>query len=545
MTLEQRRAVAIASARLRLQEQETIPERAEPFVPSGEKTSGRIGGLLGYDPKVLGITPAENIAGHPITRFALGAASPFLGAAQLAAEVLGDKTGTETLSRVEEMKRAGMKAMGAESVDAAGIAGTVASPAFRALSKALPAAGTVAGRIGQGAVVGTAAGATAPVSDAGDDYWSTKGGQTILGLAAGAAIPAGIEGGKAVVRGVRNIGDMFTEGGAGRILTRYQKKIIGKDQVPGVVTTLKSTQELVPSVKPTAAEALAELPAGSPILAHQKITASTPGGISAQFGQRKLDQLAARTAAEQARDVVTAPLRETAIRQANLGGVRAEKIHQGIDAMLAKPGQRASDVVRRTLAAVKEKIASLENDAGFINADDLYTVRKELGNTIRTHAKETANWDKRLTGGLERSIQKHIDDAVEAAGGTGWKTYLAEYSRLSKALEADKARRLLSQRPPQRTELGGGVNVAEETRVALPQMLSRPMMATNFVLKKLGAGVEAKLDPEAARRYLDPQKLASALETIPPAQRFPVLQELMQLGRVPALAGAIQEGVQQ
>src|SRR3990167_4522579 len=546
LNIEQQRAIALASARLRLQEGNAPAVALKPFVPSGDKTSsGWVGEMLGYDPKALGITPAENIAGHPVTRFAMGAAAPFLGAAQLASEALGDKTGTDTLSRVEELKRTGMAAMDAEGVDLSGIAGTVASPAFLALGKVLRPAATVAGRVKQGAAVGTAAGATAPVSDASSDYWTTKGGQTILGLAAGAAIPAVIEGGKAVARGVRNIGDMFTEGGAGRILTRYQKRIIGEENIPAVVAKLKSATEYVPGAKPTAAEALVDLPAGSPLVAHQKITASTPGGISAQFGQRNLDQLAARKAAEEARNVVTGPMREAAVREANLGGVRAEKINSGIDEMMAKPGQRASDVVRRTLAAVKEKIASLENEAGFIDAEDLYTVRKELGNTIKTHAKETANWDKRLTGGLERSIQKHIDDAVEVAGGTGWKRYLAEYSMRSKALEADKARRLLSQRPLQRTELGGGVNVAEETRVAMPQLLSRPMMATNFVLKKLGAGVETRLDPEAAQRYLNPEKLAAALETLPAAQRFPVLQELMQLGRVPMLGGAIQQAAQQ
>ena len=103
----------------------------------------------------------------------------------------------------------------------------------------------------------------------------------------------------------------------------------------------------------------------------------------------------------------------------------------------------------------------------------------------------------------------------------------------------------MAYRPTQRTELGGGVNVAEETRVAMPQMLSRPMMATNFVLRKLGANVETRLDPEAATRYLNPEKLADALEKLPPAQRFPVLQELMQLGRVPVLGGTIHEGAQQ
>lgn len=524
--------------------EEPKPQAQAPFVPSGDKTSGWVGGIVGYDPKALGITPAENIAGHPVTRLALGAASPFLGAAQVASEAVGATGVSERLKHLEEMKRRGMGAMGAGDTDVIGGVGTMASPAFLGLARALPAARTVAGRVGQGTLVGGVAGATAPVSDAGVDYWATKGGQTILGLGVGAAIPGGIEAGKAGVRGAKNIADMFTQGGAGRILTRYQKRVIGDEQVPAVVDKLRTAPEYVPGAKPTAAEAVADLPAGSPIVAHQKITATTPGGISAQFGQRKLDQLAARKAAEEARDVATRPMRETAIQQANLGGVQAERINAGIDAMLAKPGQRASDVVQRTLGAVKEKIASLKNEAGFIDAEDLYTVRKELGNTIKTHAKETANWDKRLTGGLERAIQKHIDDAVEAAGGTGWKAYLAEYSRLSKNLEADKVRRLMSQRPAQRTELGGGVNVAEETRVALPQMLSRPMMATNFVLRKLGAGVETRLDPEAARRYLNPDKLADALAQLPPAQRFPVLQELMQLGRVPVMGGAIAESAQ-
>src|SRR3990167_9696031 len=178
------------------------------------------------------ITGAEELAGNPVTRFALGAASPFLGAAQLGAEALGDKSGTETLGRVEELKRTGMKAMGGEGVDVAGIAGTVASPAFLGVAKALPAVPTVAGKVAQGAAVGAVAGATAPVSDAGADYWTTKGGQTILGLAAGALIPGGIEAGKGVARGGRDIADMFTERGAGRILTRYQQRIIGENQGP-------------------------------------------------------------------------------------------------------------------------------------------------------------------------------------------------------------------------------------------------------------------------------------------------------------------------
>src|SRR3990167_10054996 len=51
---------------------------------------------------------AERIAGNPVTRFALGAASPILGAAQLGAEALGFEGVTEHLKQLEEIKRRGM-----------------------------------------------------------------------------------------------------------------------------------------------------------------------------------------------------------------------------------------------------------------------------------------------------------------------------------------------------------------------------------------------------------------------------------------------------
>ena len=519
MTIEQRRAVAIASARLRLQK--------APQEPAFEREAKEI----------LATTPAELIAGHPATRFAVGAASPILGLAQLSAEAAGDPTGTQTLSQFERMKQAGMKAYGSEGFDVMGMGGAVLSPAFLGAGKALGPATTAGARIGQGALVGGAAGATAPVTEP-EDYWSTKGGQVLLGTVLGAAIPGTIEAGKGIAHGVRNISDMFTKSGAGRILSRYQQRITGEENIPSVVNALKTAPEIIPGGKPTAAQALSETPAGSPLIAHQRITAQTPSGISAQFGTRKLEQEAAIKAAELERNAVTTPMRQSALDAANgTGGVRASLITEKIDKMLTKPGQRASEVVQKSLAETREKITKAIETGGKIDAEDLYTIRKEVGNTIEKYAKESASWDKRLSAGLQRDVQKIMDDAIEVSGGTGWKAYLEEFAKRSQAIDAFKERIIKAVRPAQRTELGGGINVAEETRVKAPQLLSRPMMATNFVLKKLGEGVETRLDPEAAKRYLNPELLAAELEKMPAQWRPKVVQDLINMGRIPAIAG--------
>lgn len=529
---------AIKARIAKIRSESAAPKKAPAmFTPSGEKE----------------MPVGDMIAGNPVTRFAMGAASPILGAWQLGlkknpvSRALGqDAWLDDKLQTVEAMKQRGMELSG-DKFDAAGLAGAVLSPAVLKVVQALKPAATVGQRLVQGTTLGAASGAATPVTEEGD-FDAQKGTQVAVGAALGAAIPGAVDASKSLVRGARHVADLFTESGAGRILTRYQDKLIGKDWRQAVVDALKNSKEPVPGYKPTAAEAVAEVPAGSPIIAHQKITAGTPGGPSAAFGQRVIDQKAALETAAESRNAATAPMRRAALDAAdNVGawfgdkGVKSANVVTGIDATLGKPGIRASDVVGKTLNSVKEKLAAFTDEAtGVISADDLYTIRKEIGNTIKTHAKETANWDKRLAAGLERDVQRAIDDAIESAGGAGWKQYLAEFSTQSKGIEAAKAGAKAAAKPVQRTNLGGGMNVAEETRMHLPNMLSRPMMMANAIMKRVGQGVEPRLDAEATRRYLNPQELAKALESVPPQQQSVIsalLQRLGVIGGTQAAAG--------
>ena len=90
-------------------------------------------------------------------------------------------------------------------------------------------------------------------------------------------------------------------------------------------------------------------------------------------------------------------------------------------------------------------------------------------------------------------------------------------------------------RPDQRTDLFGGLNVAEQTRVHFPQMLSRPVMIANAILRKFSSGIEPHIDKLATQRYLNPREFADALERLPSTQRSKIIDAMERAGVATAM----------
>jgi hypothetical protein len=114
----------------------------------------------------------------------------------------------------------------------------------------------------------------------------------------------------------------------------------------------------------------------------------------------------------------------------------------------------------------------------------------------------------------------------------------AEHAAASKAIKEFTDRIELAKKPLQSTALRGGVNIADETRIHLPNMLSRPMMIANAVTRELGHNVEAKIDAIATLRHLDPKEFALAMEKVSPAQRGYLMQLLRDPSMAPGLSAA-------
>lgn len=103
-------------------------------------------------------------------------------------------------------------------------------------------------------------------------------------------------------------------------------------------------------------------------------------------------------------------------------------IVQQIRSMAAQPGTRADDLQRGTLVKLANKLEGLADKNGVIDARDLYQLRKTGVNDIVDRLlgarAQPSSGTKERAASLMTSIRPMIDDAIEGAGGTGWRDYL-------------------------------------------------------------------------------------------------------------------------
>jgi len=177
----------------------------------------------------------------------------------------------------------------------------------------------------------------------------------------------------------------------------------------------------------------------------------------------------------------------------------ARSITSAIDAKLAQPGLRASSNVAKILATIKDDIANLtEKGGGVIDAHDLYTLRKEgINERIMQIMGQT---DPKISAKVTRSVLQEvrplIDDAIEKAGGTGWRDYLKTYATNMQAIDqkamAAEAARLFEKSPQEYVRLVRGNNTDAVEAIFGPGSydIFKEMSGKMPTLEKLAAGIE-------------------------------------------------------
>ena len=108
-------------------------------------------------------------------------------------------------------------------------------------------------------------------------------------------------------------------------------------------------------------------------------------------------------------------------------------------------GSAAQLILKKVIKAIKD-----ESVDGVIDPVRLYRMRKlDLGEFVeRTFAQQGS---KKHQAALVSSAKVAIDDAIESASGGGWKSYLANFSKMSREIEAMEAGAVLK-----KTLFGGG-----------------------------------------------------------------------------------------
>lgn len=177
----------------------------------------------------------------------------------------------------------------------------------------------------------------------------------------------------------------------------------------------------------------------------------------------------------------------------------AGSIIGAIDAKLGQPGLRASSNVTKVLQAVKDDLANLTaKGGGVIDANDLYTLRKEGINEriLQILGQTDPKVSAKVTSKVLQEVRPLIDDAIEKAGGTGWRDYLKTYSQGMQAVDqkamAAQAAKLFKDSPQEYVRLVRGNNTDAVEAIFGPGSydIFKEMGDKMPTLEKLAANIE-------------------------------------------------------
>lgn len=476
----------------------------------------------------------EMLAAHPVTRFALGAAAPILGLAQLTARnpvsrALGqDKYLDEKLAQLERMKKAG----GAEGFDFAGLAGNVLSPASLATMK-LPIAQSAGGRVAQGVSIGGSFGAASPVT--GGDYDSTKAQQIGVGALLGGAIPAGIEGVGKGVRAIRNLVDPWLPGGVDRAVGRTGNAAAG-DRREAVIAALERNRQIVPGSIPTAGEAAAD--AGSAEFAglQRVVTGRKPS----EYVAREAENEAARRGAieaigkdKAALDVargVRATQGQQAYGEAGKLVVEADRTLAGLmdRPSMSKIIDRARDLAREQGRAFEVKSAEPAK-AGLIVGESGHPLTQSSAQQAK-YPVESLHYMKMAMDDLIKNPERFGIGAAEARAISGTQKQFVQWLG-EKAPPYDAARKAYAQAsvPINRMEVG------QELEKALTSSLGtaeRPAAFANAVRSAPQTIKRATGNPrfDTLDQVLDPTQMQGVGNVMADLKRSSQYEQLAKAG---------------
>ncbi len=273
-----------------------------------------------------------------------------------------------------------------------------------------------------------------------------------------------------------------------------------------------------------------------------------------------------------------------ALRSVGIAPLEGESLVRSVKAIGNNPEFAGNDIVQGALKNVADDIAKWTNSGGIIDAKALDAIRKNSVNAaiqqLRPGMDATAQ--RNLAAGVLNDIKPVLIDAIEGAGGAGYRQYLADYTKgMQKIAERkltgealkmwktnkDEFVRLVTNEAPETVEkfLGkGNYNIASEladstmstlkteaekvvrdaniksqvsggqdalkqlllenmSKLRVPSYLSAVAATTNKALNILENKIGAKTMQMLTEASKTPEGAAALLETLPAAERSRVL----------------------
>jgi len=365
----------------------------------------------------LGIktTPVSNMelmfgAGSPIARTIKGAVvDPALAVNQLLAStgLFGKdikRGATQLVSDVEQATTEGRARVGSSGFDPYQMLGNVISPVNRLVGVTqapLQGAGLMA-NIARSGSTGAALSALQPVNAPVEQFAERKLEQMATGFVLGPIV----EGGVKAVGGLLNTLKGLTPTGRQEFMQKQLNELAGPDRTK-VIEALRDAKELVSGSRPTAAQAISDIPSAVELAAAQSKLASK-AKVAGQFQERLVEQQAARAREIQSvagteaqrvaliaeREGITTPMRETALEQTNLAGPIFTKLEKEIADKFNSLAAAEQTSGMTGLASTLQQAVATKGSPGWLSAGDIASeaasrakAYKELAGTLRGEAQ--------------------------------------------------------------------------------------------------------------------------------------------------------------
>ena len=191
---------------------------------------------------------------------------------------------------------------------------------------------------------------------------------------------------------------------------------------------------------------------GAPLLAvaQQRATGQNRMREIIAGGKNPTEAVGNIATTKQALQTATGPLRETNLQAAD-AGLPPLDISKVLSNLRAE-ADKAEFVSPDRFKILSQFADNLERRAakmgGVIDAEGLYLARREMGSFVSSILNTSDPKALRQgTSQLVAAAQQPIDDAIEAAGGAGWKAYLKDFSEGMKSIERQQFQRELAQLP--------------------------------------------------------------------------------------------------
>jgi len=157
--------------------------------------------------------------------------------------------------------------------------------------------------------------------------------------------------------------------------------------------------------------------------------------VADEAGARAANDLAVLTGSgakiDPAQFVAQATGAEKALRSVGVKPLESTSLIRSISATAENPAFAGNDLISGAVKNVADDIAKWTGQGGVIDANALEAIRKNSVNAaiaqLRPGADATAQ--RNLAAGVLAKIKPAIDDAIEAAGGTGWRDYLTTHAK--------------------------------------------------------------------------------------------------------------------